>query len=482
MNGRYLAMPWAPNARAYSLPGSITVKLRLGEAPGHVPTKLEVKRRVRHAASSLDGGAIDRLLGHYARDARISHVHVPAASLAIGSVAKDTRFNDMEQVTGLARTFRIDMNRGCAIANLIDALSQLATVEAASPQYLCTLPFDAPATPLDSAFAWETRDLIQAAEAMAYETGDATVVIAVVDTGIAPRHPELAGRWRAGYDTVQISVDDLAQGAALLGDHTRIDVHPIDEFVGHGMGCAGVIGALGAAMPPGLAGDCPLLPIRVLAAARVPGKDAPVGIGAIADIDCGMKMAVDLGTKVINMSFGTADSLLDPDVAKPHADVVRYALDRGCVLIAASGNSGAEEVYWPAAYEGVIAVGAVGPDRRPSRFSTRGDHVAVCAPGERIVTAALNGYQLATGTSFAAPFVTAAAGLMVSRAGRRSYYIDSAKVRDLLVRTASPFNDPSARGAGAGILNAFAALQALDREIDAEQPVDEQDDRSAAYA
>src|SRR5205814_6505962 len=140
---------------------------------------------------------------------------------------------------------------------LVDALNQLATVEAATPQYLCTLPFDAPKAALDMTLAWQTRDLIAAAEAMAYEPGDSTVVVAIVDTGMAPRHPELSDRWRAGYDTVQIGPDDLAQGATLLGDHTCIDVHPIDEYVGHGMGCAGIIGARGNAMPPGIAGACP---------------------------------------------------------------------------------------------------------------------------------------------------------------------------------------------------------------------------------
>jgi len=362
----------------------------------------------------------------------------------------------------------------------VSSLAQLPSVESASPQYLCALPFAAPA--VEATLGWESRVSIHADEAMAYETGDSTVVVAIVDTGIAPSHPELKGRWRAGYDTVQLGNDDLAQGVTLLGDRTRADVHPLDEFVGHGMGCAGIIGARGERIPPGLAGECSLLPIRVLGAARVPGKSAAVGIGAIADIDCGMKMAVDLGAKVINMSFGTADNLLDPTGPKPHADVIRYALERGCVLVAASGNSGLEELYWPAAFDGVIAVGSVAENGTPSRFSTRGDHVAFCAPGEQITTTALLGYQVASGTSFAAPFTTAAAALLVSRAERRSYAIDSTKVRDLLARTTTAFASPGTHACGTGILNVFAALQALDRDIDAEQSDDEDDDRRSGSA
>ncbi len=183
-------------------------------------------------------------------------------------------------------------------------------------------------------------------------------------------------------------------------------------------------------------------------------------------------MAVDLGAKVINMSFGTDDAALDPGAPKPHADVVAYALDRGCILVAASGNNGTETRYWPAAYPGVIAVGAVGAGAGPSPFSTRGDHVALCAPGERILTLGLEGYQYATGTSFAAPFVAATAALMVARAQSRSTPLDSVEVRNLLVGSATPFPGPSPAGCGAGVLDAYAALQALDAFIDRSLPDD----------
>jgi len=115
----------------------------------------------------------------------------------------------------------------------------------------------------------------------------------------------------------------------------------------------------------------------------------------------------------------------------------------------------------------VIAVGAVGDDGRPTPFSTRGPHVALCAPGERVLTSAIEAYQLATGTSFAAPFVAGAAALLVAYAQRRAYPLDGATVRDLLVATARPFAPGAADGCGAGILDAAAALQALSGRIDA---------------
>src|SRR6185312_981291 len=258
----------------------------------------------------------------------------------------------------------------------------------------------------------------------------------------------------------------------LLGDSARVDTRPVDHFVGHGMGCAGIIGALGVAMPPGLAGDTQILPLRALGAARFPGKTQAVGIGAITDLDMAVKLAVDLGAKVINMSFGTDDASLEPGSPKPHADVVQYALDRGCILVAASGNNGSETRYWPAAYPGVIAVGAAGERGTPSAFSTRGGHVALCAPGERVRTLGLEGYQIATGTSFASPFVAATAALMVSRAQRRATPLDGACVRSLLMESATPFPAPAPAGCGAGVLDAHAALQALDAFIDRSLPED----------
>ena len=475
MIGRQLSTPWAPSTRLYSLPGSMMLKLRLGEAPGDVPSQMDVRRSTAPPATSLDGGAIDRLIRHYANGARITRVHSAAASL--GRAGKGPqKFNEREELSGMSRVFRLDMDRGSPIERLVASLSEVPIVESACPNYVTQTPFQIAASMLPRSVsaeqAWDTRNLLFAGEAMAYEPGDPTVIVAVVDSGVSSHHPEMNRRFRSGFDSVQFGARDFATGVTLLGDISTADTKPIDKFVGHGMGCSGIIGAIGNEMPPGLAGECALLPIRVLGAAKFPGKTDAVGLGAVSDIDMGMKMAVDLGAKVLNCSFGTADSALDPDMPKPHSDVVEYALSRGCVLVAASGNSGKEEVYWPAAYDGVIAVGSVNAEGNPSHFSTRGSHVALSASGERVVTCALEGYQLATGTSFAAPFVTAAAALLVSRGQRRSYALNSEDVRRLLIESATPWSNKDTVGYGSGILNAVAALAALDREVDSSPPTE----------
>jgi thermitase len=81
-------------------------------------------------------------------------------------------------------------------------------------------------------------------------------------------------------------------------------------------------------------------------------------------------------------------------------------------------------------------------------------------------------YQLATGTSFAAPFVSAVAALLLSRAGRRSFRLDGATTKEILIASATPWTR-NVRGYGSGILNAYQALQELDRRINQDPATEE---------
>jgi subtilisin family serine protease len=472
---RPLTLPWAPSSLSYALPGSLLLKMGLGEAPDHIPTQLDVHLGSAAPTTKLDGGPIDRILRHHGNSARIMRVFPAARSLGRHG-SRHLGFDDKEHQFGLSRTFRVEVERNTHVEKLAAVLRELPEVELVTAHHCCQTPFsDAPAQPasVDLVEAWAPRDMVQTREALAYETGDRSVVAAIVDTGVALNHRETNGRFRGGYDTVQLSARDFAQGVNVLGSTGRIDTKPVDDFVGHGMACSGIMGARGERIPPGLGGECWLLPIRVLGAAQLPGKTVPVGLGAIADIDLGVKIAVDLGARILNMSFGTPDSAVEAGMPKPHADVVRYAASRGCILVAASGNSGKEERFWPAAFEEVIAAGAVDADGQPSHFTTSGDHLALCAPGERVATCALeDGYQLATGTSFAAPFVAAAAALLLSRAGRRSFPLDGPLAKEILVASATRWTR-DVRGYGAGILNAYQALQELDRRINEDPATDE---------
>jgi subtilisin family serine protease len=471
VNARMLAMPWAPNRQLYCAPGRLLLKMALGEAPEQIPTARDVRAGVRQPVGGVDGGPVDRVLSHFSDRVTVARVHGAAAARSLAG-SRHRGYDDLEQATGLARTFRLHLDRGAHVGDLVDALRQLGTVDGASPLYLTVQTLQAVAAlPLlargtDARAGWASRERINLPQALEMEPGDAALIVAVVDTGVCSTHRELRRKLRPGFDTVQIGAKDVSQGITLVGDLTQEDRDPEDE-VGHGTACATIIGGAGEQVAPGTGGACYVLPMRVLGSAKMPGKQAPVGIGSLSDIDDGMKRAVDLGAGVINMSFGTPVAALDPHDAVPHLDVVKYALARGCVLVAASGNSGKCEPIVPAALEGVIAVGALGEDGRPTHFSTSGDHVALAAPGERVVSASLNGrYQAVTGTSFAAPFVTGAAALLVSRARRRSTSVDPATVSRVLRESARPWPAGTPPGHGAGTLDVAAALRRLDAEID----------------
>jgi subtilisin family serine protease len=455
--------PWEPERTRTCLRGRVLVKLAAGEAPERVPHYLDVRSGKATAAISLDGGgSLDRAVRRFSHAMQVTQAFRPCRQRVGGGKAA---WDDLEERVGLSRTFRLDVDGDASVLGLSEELGELEHVESVTPIYLSVTPFDeldatSEPSPADRYYAHE---LVGAAEALAFEPGDRALIVAVVDSGVALHHPELAGRVRPGVDTVDLPQDRTTRGLQLVGDSSGPDRVPRDEM-GHGTACASVIAARGLGLPRGLAGDAQILPARALAAARYTERRKLTAIGGVADIDQALKLAVDLGAKVINLSFGTPESALRPEDPKPHQDVVEYALARGCILVAASGNSGTPTRYFPAAHPGVIAVGSVGPSLRPSPFSTRGDHVALSAPGERIPAAALEGYTLQTGTSFAAPFVAAACALLVARAARYGVPLETSDARRFLCGSTRPFAHV-ASGSGSGILDVPAALRALERAL-----------------
>ena len=167
--------------------------------------------------------------------------------------------------------------------------------------------------------------------------GDPSVVVAVVDTGIAYESfgtfcqaPDLAGtHFVPGWDFV------------------NNDAHANDDE-SHGTHVAGTIAqttnnALGVA---GIAYNVSLMPVKVLGAN---------GSGAVSGIADGIRWAADHGAHVINMSFGTTAA---PALLTALQDAVQYAYARGVVLVAASGNSSGATPMYPAAYPEVLATSA----------------------------------------------------------------------------------------------------------------------------
>jgi subtilisin family serine protease len=219
-----------------------------------------------------------------------------------------------------------------------------------------------------------------APEAWSRTTGDPATVIAVVDTGVDPSHPELAGRLAPGYDFVN--------GDADPGDDN-----------GHGTAVAGIVAAAGD-NHIGVAGycwRCRVMPLKVL--------DAN-GSGFASDVARAVVWATDEGARVINASLG--GPLEDSSLAA----AAQYAALRGALLVAAAGNDSSSQLEYPAALPAVVSVGASNPSDALYSFSNQG--AAVAAPGENTTTTRGGGYERFLGTSSAAPVVSGIAGLLFS--------------------------------------------------------------------
>lgn len=199
---------------------------------------------------------------------------------------------------------------------------------------------------------------INANYAWSLSKGRDDLVVAVIDSGVDLNHPDLKSRLVPGVSLVnQAGYTPPANGQDDNGHGTHVA----------GLIAAGTDNALGVA---GCAWTGKLLPIKVL---------NNNGEGTDADIAAGIRWAVDAGARIINLSLG------GPAAGEAYPQAVQDAVDdaysRGCLIIAASGNSGQEEIYYPAGLNHVVAVAATDPWDARASYSTYGVVVDLSAPG-----------------------------------------------------------------------------------------------------
>jgi subtilisin family serine protease len=267
-------------------------------------------------------------------------------------------------------------------------------------------------------------------------TGTETVVVAVIDSGVSPTHPDLVGRLVPGYNAVDGGTDTA-------------------DVDGHGTHVAGIIAAQGAngVGTAGVAMDVRIMPIRVVDSA---------GEIDVADEIEAIYWAVDNGADVINLSLGSDEYI------QSERDAVTYAWQHGVVVVASAGNTVADLSY-PANYDEAIAVGSLKSDGYPSSFTSRVTRVDIAAPGEWIYSPGwdefygdywsdrfYSDYSPVTGTSFSTAIVSGAAALLKSVGP--GFGVED--VRSMLKNTASDTGGigPEA-GAGAGRVNVESALR-----------------------
>jgi subtilisin family serine protease len=205
--------------------------------------------------------------------------------------------------------------------------------------------------------------------------------IAIFDTGIS-EHPDIK----------------ISGGVSIIdGEKTYNDEN------GHGTNVAGVISS--QINNEGIIGTAPevnLYAIKVINSQ---------GIGRYSDIIEGIEWAIDNNINIINMSFG------GDQYSKILEEAINMAYENNILIIAASGNNGGENtITYPAKYQNVIAVGAVDKENNLTSFTSTGTEMELVAPGTDILTTTLDGKQgKVEGTSFAASYVTGAAGLLWSK-------------------------------------------------------------------
>ena len=274
------------------------------------------------------------------------------------------------------------------------------------------------------------------------------VLVAVIDSGSGP-HPDLDANLNPGT-----TISNLTEAAGAAD----VDVD------GHGTHVSGIIAAVANNLigVTGVAPDVRLLPIHVLDSR---------GFGNSLDVARGVRMAVDAGAKVINLSLGGKSE------SKALTDAIQYAVDRDVLVVAAAGNDGeAASPSWPASGDTTIAVTAVDRNNNFASFDQRGEYIDISAPGVNIISTKISGFTCPTGTgddavtsgygclsgsSMAAAFVSGSAALLFGAHPG----VTAAQVRTILLTTAT---DIGALGRdttfGVGLVNlpaAFAALAAM---------------------
>ena len=288
------------------------------------------------------------------------------------------------------------------------------------------------ATPNDSLYRvqWHLRD-IGLPQAWDITTGSRNVVVAVIDTGVRPEHPDLAENLIAGYDFIT----DTAR--ARDGNGPDADpTDPGDLSVGssssfHGTHVAGTVGAIGnnGIGVAGVAWNVSIMPLRVL------GKGGGTSFDLIQSIRYAARLSNNTGAlparraDIINMSLGGGA------FSQSEQNAITAARDAGVIIVAAAGNDGVSALAYPASYSGVNSVSATTISRTRAAYSNFGTAIDVAAPGgnngtdingdgvgDGVVSTIGDdttdtlrlGYTALNGTSMASPHVAGVIALMKS--------------------------------------------------------------------
>lgn len=379
----------------------------------------------------------------------------------------------------LQSSFRMKIGDDSKVEQLIKELSAKQFIELVVkvPLFKIFLMPDDPYYNLTSSGGYNINwnwhlDKINAEAAWDISTGSSTVKVAIVDNAVYTNHPDLSAK--IVYQKDIADNDNNANPPASVTD-------PDDEYTWshgtHGAGLAGAISNNGVGIASIGYG------VSLMAIKCTKNNANPLAISTGYE---GIQHAADNGAHVINMSFG--GPLSGSSEINYAQNIVNYAYNKGCVLVAAAGNSGTETASYPANLNNVIAVGSTNYNDKKSSFSQYGSWVNVMAPGGFInyggTAEAINilsttyntcyalkqilgvttvafmseRYDGMQGTSMASPIVAGLAGLIKSAKPT----LTATQIADCIINTADNINaaNPTYVGKlGSGRINAKAALE-----------------------
>ncbi len=366
---------------------------------------LQAAVTLRYTANQIIAEIDDAQSDDLARRHRLARIESQNFSL-VGSTISLFRFNDGRSVETVRAELAADASVRSVQPNfrylLQDQKSALVPSEGDPAQYALA------------------KLRLPQAHALAHGSN---VTIAVIDSAIDVAHPELAGAIADSFDAL----------GSKEGPHA------------HGTGIAGAIAAHARLM--GSAPAAKILAIRAFGAS--PSGAASTSFVVLKSLD----YAASHGARIVNMSFaGPKDPVVERGVAAAAA--------KGMVLVAASGNAGPKSPpLYPAANPNVIAVSATDASDKLFAASNRGAHIAIAAPGVDIFLPAPNGkYQMTSGTSFAAAYISGLAALILER----NPELKPEELRTILTKTARDLGAPGRDDLfGAGEADAYAAVSAV---------------------
>jgi subtilisin family serine protease len=336
-----------------------------------------------------------------------------------------------EEDIELSRSFRIRIASDTDVVEAAARIAEVSTVENAEPNRWR----EATIVPNDPQFPnqWGLSK-INAPAAWDRTTGSPSVIVAVIDSGCDLDHPELAPLLVPGFDMVDLGPAPVPQtGWRFEGDFAGRDPIPEDE-VGHGTHVSGTIACLSnnAASVAGVNWQTKIMPIKALTRMVRISDGRVTGVGSSADIAAAIRHAADNGAHVINMSLGSNSP------TQVESSAVAFAISKGLVVVAAMGNDGTNNQSFPAAYSGVVSVGAIDSADHRASFSQTGPHIDVAAPGVGILSTYLaGGTATLNGTSMATPHVSGVAALI--KAAKPT--VTGTEIADILRSTARPLRD-----------------------------------------